>query len=236
MCLVPVGCHLSSAPADSQNTASTLLLWFALQWGRRGRCAFAITIAHLMWHPSVGSGYRREERLGGKVRSWLRPQGAGYGSSERNPPCGVFLVSAADLKSAPPYRATPLAAAILRTWLSSVHALRNWLSRQLLVAQIALPAPLAPYQSLARLRGFWRHPRGSEGMATGMRAHPPPFGAAATAPPVGAMSVHNAAPMCLYTHYSALLCHVFDSATPLSLLPSWFPPCFPILVSMYRAF
>jgi hypothetical protein len=57
-----------------KNTARILLLWFTLPGERRVRCAFAIALAHRMWHPSVDGGNQREERLGGKIISWLRPR------------------------------------------------------------------------------------------------------------------------------------------------------------------
>jgi hypothetical protein len=51
----------------------------------------------------------------------------------------------------------------------------TWLSRQLMIMRIAMSALSAPtVPGLERLRGFQRPPRGSEGIPTGLRAHPPP--------------------------------------------------------------
>jgi hypothetical protein len=44
------------------------------QRGRRGWCALATTLAHRLRHATVDGGYRREERMGEKVGSGLRPQ------------------------------------------------------------------------------------------------------------------------------------------------------------------
>jgi hypothetical protein len=51
VCPFPVGCQLFPAPADPYHIARTLPLWLAVVEARlSGRYAFAITLAHSLWH------------------------------------------------------------------------------------------------------------------------------------------------------------------------------------------